>query len=169
MERRWEVVGDAEEMPSGADGERWRYILRSDSEERDVIVELSGTVAATEPATLPSPLDEAARTKGRSVVEAGATRIEPAARILVHSTNLIIVPREGAYEPGDWVVVKEAGRWVEAVFLRPGDPDDGVMVTDPRAERGEYPRDVGWVRRADDDEIKAYRYEEIRAASPTGG
>ena len=61
---RWSIVS-CEELPPLRDVLLLRYLVqREDSERREVFVELSGTVAATSPDTLPSPLDEVVRTPG---------------------------------------------------------------------------------------------------------
>lgn len=113
----WSIVS-CEELRPPRDVLLLRYLVqREDGERREVFVEFTGTVAATSPDTLPSPLDEVARTRGRSVIEAGADRIEPVARATVSTTGLDVIPQDGLYEPGDRVYVRDDDHWSPARIL----------------------------------------------------
>lgn len=79
----WSIVSGPDSVSSTADQSLFRYVVRRGDEEREVFVELTGTVARTEPKTLPSPHDEHVRSQGRSILEAAAGRREPPARMVV--------------------------------------------------------------------------------------
>ena len=75
----------------------------------------------------------------------------------------------GMVGPGDRVWVPDPdddARWVEATFVRPGDPADAVHLPDPGEGGSSYERDVGWVRFEDGTE-QPYRHEHIRERPPT--
>ena len=163
----WQIHGPPEECrPTGAN-KVLRYLLRRDGEERDVVVEMSLTLCATEPSTLPSPLDELARTDGRSLVERSLHRREPPARITAHTRGFAIVPRDGDYEYGDHVHVRIDAEWVEGRFDRPGDPEEALDVDDPRVESGRRRSDVAFVRLGT-GEVRAFRYDDVRGQRPAG-
>lgn len=163
---RWEIQGPPQECrPTGAN-KILRYWLARDGEERDVVVEISLTLCATDPSTLPSPLDELARTEGRSVVERNLHRREPPARIIAHTKGFVIVPRDGNYEYGDRVYVRVGVQWLEGRFDRPGDPEEGVDVNDPRLNTGRRRSDVALVRLGTGG-VRAFRYGDICARPPT--
>lgn len=174
---RWSIVS-CEELPPPRDVLLLRYLVkREDGERRAVFVELTGTVAATSPDTLPSPLDEVVRTRGRSVIEAGANRIEPVARITVSTTRLDAIPRDGLYEPGDRVYVRDDDNWSPARILQTpasrhaaGERPVIVMVDRPWAgEQSPIPRDAVVVVRDSDDAVRPYPYERVRPRPPGAG
>jgi hypothetical protein len=139
-----------------------------------VFVELSGRVASTSPDTLPADLSDVVRTRGRSIIEAGANRIEPVARITVNTVRFDVIPRHGAYEPGDRVYVRDnEGRWSPArVIDTPasvhdaGAPPVVLMVELPGVENSPTPRDAVVVRREGDNEIEAYPFARVRPLPP---
>jgi hypothetical protein len=170
----WSIVS-CEELRPPRDVLLLRYLVqREDGERREVFVEFTGTVAATSPDTLPSPLDEVARTRGRSVIEAGADRIEPVARITVSTTGLDVIPQDGLYEPGDRVYVRDDDHWSPARILHTpaslhaaGEPPAIVRVDRPWAgEQSPIPRDAVVVMRDTDDAVKPYPYELVRPRPP---
>lgn len=69
----WKIVGGPFVQPPVADHERFEYIVERGSVRTGVIVELSGSVMACGPESLPSPLGDAVVTRGRSVIEARAS------------------------------------------------------------------------------------------------
>lgn len=164
----WEIEGDPQSVAPYAEHSRYRYMLRRGDEHREVFVEVSNTACGTDPATLPSPLDEVVRTSGRSVIEANLHRLDPPARVVVNSRDWYVVPREGVYDYRDRVYVREGEDWFEARYQRPGDPDEAVNVDDPRVEGVQAARDVAWVFCLNDGVLRAYKYEDIRASPPPG-
>ena len=158
----WLLEAEPEQVRPIGDGERWRYVVHDGAgERRDVFVELSGTVAACDPSGLPSPIDEAARTLGRSVIEASVDRLEPPAVITVTTHDVVVQPRHGSYGPGDRVYVCDDGQWRPARVVRLAEPDEALDV--PAADP---PRrsDVIWVSR--DGEPQRYRYADVRPLPP---
>lgn len=89
-------------------------------------------------------------------------RLEPVAKIVVNSTAVGSVPRQGFYEPGDRIVVCENDVWVACEFVEAGEPSEGIAVPDSRAVSGSYRRDVAWIRLASDGKVVARRYELLR-------
>ncbi len=65
----WHVVRGPFPQQKIRDSERFLYIIERAGIRRDGVVELSGTMLASEPETLPSPLDDAVRTWGMSFIE----------------------------------------------------------------------------------------------------
>lgn len=165
----WRIIRGPERLDSlpTADQQRYGYTVGDDGQTREVIVEVSGSVAASDPAGLPSPIGEAARTNGRSAVEAQLGRLELPQRITVTTASLRITPRLGVYEPGDRVFVRDGEGWAEAEFIRPGRPDEAVTVEDPRIVGGQRRDDVAIVGRLDGDWPEARRYRDIRPEPPT--
>jgi len=64
------------------------------------------------------------------------------------------------YLAGQSVYIDLDGEQVEGVFVRPGEPSEGVTVESPAAD-GPYKRDVAWVRRSDTGEVEAFLYGRI--------
>jgi hypothetical protein len=64
------------------------------------------------------------------------------------------------FSDGQGVYVEIEGEQVEGVFVRPGEPEEGIMVETPGVD-APYKRDVAWVRRSDTGEVKAFLYEAI--------
>jgi hypothetical protein len=158
----WDLVNGPRRARPVGDGQRWGYVFAGDrGEQCETFVEVSGTAAATDPNTLPSPLDEAVRTRGRSVLENSPRRSEPPAVIFVSTTAIVVQPREGAYEPGDRVYLREGeSSWSRATVVRLGDPDEAVDVKTAGSSRR---ADVVWVRIASDGELRAVPYSHVRA------
>jgi len=159
---RWTIASGPEEVAPVADHTRLRYVLRRDGEEREVFVELSGTAWASEPDSLPSPLDDVVRSRGRLEVERHLDRHEPPSRLIVTTGGVTVVPRDGSYKPNDRVYVLHEGRWAEARVVELGEQGDAVTVKHAGVEGGEYQRDVLFVRRVDGDAVEPYRYEQVR-------
>lgn len=65
----WTIATRPEEVAVVVGHVRLRYVLRRDSEERDVFVEAAGTAWPSEPTSLLSPIDEVVFSRGRSQVE----------------------------------------------------------------------------------------------------
>jgi hypothetical protein len=70
------------------------------------------------------------------------------------------------FSEGDAVSVETDGGQVEGVFVRPGEPGDGITVESPAVD-GPYKRDVAWVRRSDTGDVEAILYERISPRSPS--
>lgn len=84
MPRVWSITGKPEQVSPQGDGRAWLYRVERDDESRAVVVELSGTLLASAPETLPSPLDEATRTRGASeLMRLLADRVHPPARLTI--------------------------------------------------------------------------------------
>jgi hypothetical protein len=164
----WVVVGGATPVPATADHQRFELVFGRGDDRRQVFLEITGTAAACEPSTLPPAVAEAIATRGLSVAPLLLDRVEPPAKIVVSSTTITIVPREGAYEPGDRVVVREGDGWVGAEFVRPGASGETTTVYNPSVEGGSLARDQALVRR-DDGTLKFYTYENVRAEPPPRG
>jgi hypothetical protein len=163
----WVLVNGSDEVHPVGDGRRFRYVVeREDGEQRDVFVELTGSAAASHPDTFPSPLDEALRTKGRSVIEGCAERVEPPAVVWIDTQRFVIQPREGYPKPGDRVYVLQDGEWVAGTVEDWGEPADAIEVEQPGVIGGVLRRDVLWVRRWTDSVVDRYRYEHVRATPP---
>ena len=151
-----------------------RYLLeRDDGERREVFVELSGTVAATSPDTLPSPLDDIVRTRGRRLIEAGADRIYPVRRIIVHTQGYQVIPEAGAYEPGDRVFVEDDGAWcparvvdTPASLLAAGEQRVIVSVDAPGTSTGTRESDAVVVEHEHDGSVGVYPYMRVRPLPP---
>jgi hypothetical protein len=159
----WKISSGPQEVEPVADHARLRFDLHRNSEERDVFVEVAGTAWHSEPDSLPSPLDEVVRSRGRSEVERHLERPEPPSRLIVTTRGVIVVPRDGCYEPNDRVFVLHEGRWAEARVVELGEPNDAVTVKHTGVVNGEYQRDVIFVRRVGGDAVEPYRYEDVRA------
>lgn len=164
----WRVIGEPQQVSSVRDGVRWRYVMERDDGKRrdDVFVELSGTAAASAPESFPSPLDEAVGTRGRSVLERGADRVEPPSVVWIDSEKIVVQPRLGFYEPGDRVYVRDGDEWLPATVVEWGEPADAVDVPRAGVGGGVLRRDVLWVRRAVDGTVERYRDEHVRPQPP---
>ncbi|QEC47850.1 hypothetical protein FSW04_09890 [Baekduia soli] len=81
----WKIVGGPVPQPEAGDHRRVLYIAERGTARVGVVVELSGTVLACAPESLASPLDEAVRTMGRSLIEERAHE-ESLPRVLRVST-----------------------------------------------------------------------------------
>jgi hypothetical protein len=66
------------------------------------------------------------------------------------------------FVPGQAVHVKTDDGLVAGVFVRAGEPSEGITLESPGIE-GPYKRDVGFVRRSDTGEVEAFLYEDISA------
>ena len=69
------------------------------------------------------------------------------------------------FSAGQAVYVEINGEQVEGVFVRPGEPSEGVTVESP-AVVGPYKRDVAWVRRSDTGAVEAFFYERLSHRAP---
>jgi hypothetical protein len=163
--QRWKLQRGPELVAPLGDHTRYRYVLAQGEDTRDVFVEISGTAGAVDPATLPSPLDEVVSSRGASLVNANLDRIEPPARIAVHTAGWLITPRHGSYQEGDRVWVHDGGEWAPAMFLAPGDPQDAVTVRDKTTPQGR-PADVAWVELEADGDVRRFTYAHIRPEPP---
>jgi hypothetical protein len=65
----WTIANGPEHAAPLADHSRFRYVLERDGISHDLHVAISGTVMCSDPDGLPDPVDEAAKTLGRSEVE----------------------------------------------------------------------------------------------------
>jgi hypothetical protein len=88
MDHEWKIVGGPAPQPRLADSERYIYVVERGSVRTGVEVELSGTVMACDVETLPSPVDEAVRTKGAAIIAAHAMDDQLPARIMVDSAGV---------------------------------------------------------------------------------
>lgn len=156
----WQVLGEPVEEPPTADRERRRYTVARGTERRDVIVEISGTLAASDPNRLPSPLDEAVASRGRSALAQRLARVEPPESIYISTAGVQTRPRDPYYEPGDRVVFQDGGVWHGGTFDARGEPADAVAGDDGR------PHDVGWVLPDAGGPVERYVYSHIRAKRP---
>jgi hypothetical protein len=66
------------------------------------------------------------------------------------------------FMPGQDVSVAVGDGQVAGVFVRAGEPSEGVRGESPAAD-GPYLRDVGLVRRLDTGEVENFLYEHITA------
>jgi TIR domain-containing protein len=161
----WTLLEGPTPIRPVADHYRVELIFVRNGERRPVYVDVSGTAAASELSTLSPTIAEAIRTAGRSLSPSLLRRGEPPQRILVSTKNIAFVPREGAYESGDRVVVREGERWIDAEFVRPGAPDEATTVFNSLVEGESLARDQALVR-LDSGKHKFYAYEDIRAEVP---
>ena len=79
----WTIVLGPEEVRPLADHARYRYVFERDDDTQEVFVEITGTAAATDARTLPSPLDDAVSTRGASELVDLAERGIAPARIVI--------------------------------------------------------------------------------------
>lgn len=79
----WRITAGPDPGPwEGRDATGWRWqIERNQNEHRRLLVEVSGTAMAVDPATLPPDVRAARDTEGRSAVEAILNRDDPPGRI----------------------------------------------------------------------------------------
>lgn len=84
----WILTEGPTEVPSARDSRVFAYAIERDGIKRMALVELSGTVMACEPETLPSPIDDAVRSNGETLLRSVlAARDEPPRRIVVNTTG----------------------------------------------------------------------------------
>lgn len=157
----WRIVGEPVQEAPTADRVRLRYPLARGDQTRDVVVELSGTVNASDPDRLSSPLDEIVATQGRSVLEERLAQVEPPQKIYVSSVAVVTTPREGFFYPGDAVVFLDGGVWHDGTFDAAGEPSEAVT------DDGGVAHDVAWVRPASGGPTRSYVYADIRATRPS--
>jgi hypothetical protein len=91
----WTVISGPEEVLPVADRRRYRWVVARGEDRREVFVEVSGSASATEPSSLPFPLEEAVRSRGASELVKLLDRTEPPARIVIDTGRVTIVPRMG--------------------------------------------------------------------------
>jgi hypothetical protein len=70
------------------------FVLERDGQRRDVFVELSGSVTASDPERLDEPLGEFVRTRGLKLVERYLSHVGPPAIIKVDNASWRAVERE---------------------------------------------------------------------------
>jgi hypothetical protein len=87
----WSIVSGPEEVRPLADHHRFRCVVARGDVRRDVFVEITGTAWATDINTLPSPVNEAVRTRGASELTKVLDKVEPPARIVVSTTAVTVV------------------------------------------------------------------------------
>src|SRR3954452_344008 len=100
MTMTWTIHSGPQLVEPYADHTRYQYVLERGEDTRDVFVEISNTAAAVDPATLPSPIDEAVKSKGETLVARNLHRLDPPVRIAIHSRRWTITRRHGCYEDG---------------------------------------------------------------------
>ena len=89
----WTIVSGPEEVPPVADHRRYHYVIERRGERHDVFVEITSTAAASDPRTLPSPLDEAVSSRGVSeLVELIERGVAPA-RIVISTRAVTVASR----------------------------------------------------------------------------
>jgi hypothetical protein len=66
------------------------------------------------------------------------------------------------FVPGQYVSAAIGEERIAGVFVRAGEPSDGVKGESPAAD-GTYLRDVAWVRRSDTGAVEKFLYEHITA------
>jgi Nucleotidyl transferase AbiEii toxin, Type IV TA system len=89
----WAIVSGPVEVPPVADHRRYHYVVERRDERQDVFVEVTGTASAADPRMLPSPLDEAVRTRGASELVRLIERGVAPARIVISTRGATVVPR----------------------------------------------------------------------------
>jgi hypothetical protein len=90
----WKITEGPTLVEPLADHHRYLYVIERGVERRELYTELSGTVAACAPETLPDPLGELVTTHGRAAVERYLIDDEPPAVVRVHTAGWQPVYRE---------------------------------------------------------------------------
>lgn len=88
----WTIIEGPEEIPPLKDHHCLRFVIERGEDRRELFVEISGTAAACDPDTLPSPVGDAVRTNGldavqRYVEEANRDGTEPPSTIEITTTG----------------------------------------------------------------------------------
>ncbi|RKQ86066.1 hypothetical protein C8N24_4075 [Solirubrobacter pauli] len=84
---KWAIVDGPNELQPLADHRRFRWDLRRGEAKRTIVVELSGSVLASEPAFLPSMIADAVESYGRSAIEQKCLDARDATSILKVTTT----------------------------------------------------------------------------------
>jgi hypothetical protein len=83
----WNVIEGPIPAAPQADHHRYLYVIEREADRRELYVELSGTVAACAPETLPDPVGEMVTTNGRAAVERYLNDEEPPGIVRVHTAG----------------------------------------------------------------------------------
>lgn len=88
----WRIIEGPEPVAPLGDHHRFRFVVERNDARRELFVHISGTVAASDVDTLPSPIDEAVRTNGldtaqRYVDEINRDGTAPPSAIEVNTTG----------------------------------------------------------------------------------
>src|SRR4051812_38990555 len=95
----WQVVEGPASVAPLADHHRYLYMLQRGKERRELYVELSRTLAACAPETLPSPLGHMVTTRGLLAVERYLSDDEPPVIVQVHTEGWRPIYRELRQSP----------------------------------------------------------------------
>jgi hypothetical protein len=90
MELVWKIVAGPLEQQSFADSKRLLYIMERSGVRTGVEIEISRTAMACDPDTLPSPVDDAVRTLGASVIAVHALKPQLPACIKVNTVSVTV-------------------------------------------------------------------------------
>lgn len=93
----WSLVSGPAEVPPLADHRRYQYVVERRDERREVFVEVTGTAAAVDPHTLPSPLDEAVTSRGASELLRLLERGVAPTRIVISTREVTVVPSSRSF------------------------------------------------------------------------
>src|SRR4051794_19256513 len=116
---RWQV-GEQPRVERRPDSELRTWTLESADAECELKVELTGSALSMEPAVAPSPLDEALRSRGRSVIDWYLREWEPPGHVLVTSNGLQVIDGSERLRAGEpvWVRRRPDGDRERAEFAR---------------------------------------------------
>ena len=81
----WNIIEGPIEVAPIADHRRFLCVIEKGEKRQEVYAEISGTAAACNPRTLPSPVDEMVVTEGRAAVERYLADDDPPGVIQIHT------------------------------------------------------------------------------------